>query len=101
MNIYTRKQRWKLLLLAAAMLIGVISLWYTNNLVNKLSEQEKKNVALWAEGIRQLSEISVEAGDISFALEVIRSNSNNPMILTDETGKINSWRNLERISNPS
>lgn len=97
MNIYTRKQRWKLLLLVAAMLIGVTSLLYTNYLVKKLSEQEKKNVELWAEGIRQLSEISVEAGDISFALEVIRNNNTIPMILTDETGKVNSFRNLDSL----
>ncbi len=96
-NIYTRKQRWKLLLLAAALFIGVSSLWYTNNLVRKLSEQEKKNVELWAEGIRQLSEISIEAGDISFALEVIRSNSTIPMILTDESGQVNSFRNLDSV----
>ena len=59
MNIYTRKQRWKLALLSAAILIGVTSLWYTNNLVKKLSEQEKKNVELWAGAVRQLSEVSV------------------------------------------
>lgn len=97
MNIYTRKQRWKLLLLGAAIFIGVSSLLYTNNLVHKLSEQEKKNVELWAEGIRQLAEISVEAGDISFALEVIRNNTTIPMILTDETGKVNSQRNLDSL----
>lgn len=97
MNIYTRKQRWKILLLSAALLIGISSLWYTNNLVQKLSEQEKKNVELWAEGIRQLSEISIEAGDISFALEVIRNNATIPMILRDEQGKINSFRNLDSI----
>jgi len=79
------------------MLIGITSLWYTNNLVKKLSVQEKKNVELWAEGIRQLSEISVDAGDISFALEVIRNNSTIPMILTNDSGKINSDRNLDSI----
>lgn len=80
-----------------AILIGVTSLWYTNSLVKKLSEQEKKNVELWAGAVRQLSEVSVEAGDVSFALDVLRSNNTIPMILTDADGNINSYRNLDSI----
>jgi len=96
-NIYTRKQRWKLALLIAAMCIGLASLWYTNSLVKKLSEQEKKNAELWAGAVKQLSEISVEAGDVSFALEVLRSNNTIPMVLTDAEGNINSSRNLDSL----
>lgn len=97
MNIYTRKQRWKLALLVVALVIGIASLWYTNNLVNQLSEQEKKNVELWAAAVRQLSQVEVEAGDVSFALEVLRSNNTIPMILTDAKGNINSHRNLDSL----
>ena len=97
MNIYTRKQRWKLALLIVALAIGIASLWYTNNLVNQLSEQEKKNVELWAAAVRQLSQVEVEAGDVSFALEVLRSNNTIPMILTDAKGNINSDRNLDSL----
>ncbi len=95
MNIYTRKQRWKLALLVAALLIGLTSLWYTNKLVEKLSVQEKKNVELWAAAVKQLSDVDVDAGDVSFALEVLRSNNTIPMILTDAEGNINSFRNLD------
>lgn len=97
MNIYTRKQRWKLALLLAAMVIGIASLWYTNILVEKLALQEKKNVELWAGAVRQLSEVEVEAGDVSFALEVLRSNNTIPMILTDAKGQINSFKNLDSV----
>lgn len=97
MNIYTRKQRWKLALLLAALIIGIASLWYTNRLVEKLSEQEKKNVTLWASAVKQLSEVTVEQGDVSFALEVLRSNNTIAMILTDANGNINSFRNLDSV----
>ncbi len=97
MNIYTRKQRWKLALLIVAMCIGIASLWYTNSLVNELSEQEKKNVELWASAVRQLSEVNEEAGDVSVALEVVSSNNTIPMILTDAVGNINSHRNLDSV----
>ena len=96
-NIYTRKQRWKLALLIAALLIGLTSLWYTNKLVEKLSAQEKKNVELWAAAVKQLSDVEVDGGDVSFALEFTRSNNTIPMILTDADGNINSSRNLDSV----
>jgi len=83
--------------LLAALVIGITSLWYTNRLVEKLSDQEKKNVKLWAGAVRQLSEVTVEQGDVSFALEVLRSNNTIPMILTDANGNINSYRNLDSV----
>jgi two-component system, sporulation sensor kinase D len=50
-NIYSRKQLWKILLFVVAMVIVVISLWYTNLLVKKISDEERSKVALWAEAI--------------------------------------------------
>jgi len=94
-NIYTQKQQWKLLLLASAILIGLLSLWYTNNLVKKLSEEERKKVQLWAEASKQLANISVEAGDISFSLMVLQDNNTVPAILTDENGNVLSYINLD------
>jgi two-component system, sporulation sensor kinase E len=96
-NIYTRKQRWKLALLFAALVIGIASLWYTNRLVVALSEQEKKNVELWASALRQLAITEVETGDVTFSLEVLRSNNTIPSILTDANGNIISARNLDSV----
>ena len=96
MNIYTRKQRWKLLLLVAAMLIGISSLWYTNKLAGELALEEKKRVELWAEAVKNISDISTEAGDISFAVSVLTNNTTVPMILFD--GKqVVSFRNLDSV----
>ena len=95
MNIYTRKQRWKLILLVAALLIGMGSLWYTNQLVNKLSEEERKKVELWAEATRQISDTNADVGDISFPLSVLTNNITVPVILTDAKQKVISIRNLD------
>lgn len=97
MNIYTRKQRWKLVLLLVALLIGVGSLVYTNHLVKKLSVEERKKVELWAEATRQISDINAEPGDISFALSVLTDNNTVPVILTDGTQQIISTRNLDSL----
>ena len=96
MNIYTRKQRWKLLLLVGAILIGISSLWYTNKLAGELSNEEKKRVELWAEAVKHISDVSIQAGDISFAASVLTSNTSVPMILFD--GKqVVSYRNLDSL----
>lgn len=95
MNIYTRKQRWKMFLLIAALLIGICSLWYTNALVKKLSEQEKVKAELWAKAIRHMSDVSVNAGDLTFALNVIQSNNTIPVIMTDNKGNIKAAINLD------
>jgi two-component sensor histidine kinase len=52
-DIYSRKQQWKLLLLLAASGIVAVSLWYSSRLVHKISVSEKRNVELWAEAVRR------------------------------------------------
>ncbi|HET6989777.1 MAG TPA: hypothetical protein VFJ43_00570, partial [Bacteroidia bacterium] len=53
MNIYSRKQQWKWLLLLAALAIVAVSLWYSSRLVHKISVSEKRNVELWAEAVKR------------------------------------------------
>ena len=80
-----------------ALLIGLGSLYYTNQLVKKLSSEEKKKVELWAEATRQISDINAEPGDISFALSVLTDNTTVPVILTDEKRQVISTRNLDSV----
>lgn len=95
MNFYTNKRQWKFLLFFIAIIIGVISLTYTNILVKKLAQEERKKVELWAEGTRQLADINNPDQDFSFILQVIRNNNTVPVILVDEEGNINATRNLD------
>ncbi|MFO7827072.1 MAG: HAMP domain-containing sensor histidine kinase [Bacteroidales bacterium] len=95
MSIYTKKQKWKLLLLFVAILIAAGSILTTNNLVKQLSKEERKKVELWALGMRQLSGLDNEEKDYTFILEVIKNNETVPVILTDRNGDIVSTRNLD------
>lgn len=95
MNIYTKKQKWKLLLLVGAAIIGILTFVITNNLAKKLSIEERKKVELWALGMRQLSALNNGGGDETFILEVIINNETVPVILTDKDGVILSSRNLD------
>ena len=98
MNIYTQKQRWKILLLAAAILIGIVSLWYTNKIVKELQLEEKKRVEIWARAIHYASVAPLNAGDLSLALDVISINTTIPVIQTDGELNIISYINLDTVA---
>lgn len=93
MNIYNKKQQWKLMLLIIAFIIGIASLAYTNILVGKLAAEERKSVELWAKATGELSKSDLD-DDVSFIYEVIIQNKTIPVILTDEEFNILNARNL-------
>lgn len=97
MNIYSRKQTWKFVLLAVALVIGLLSLWYTNNLVKQLNAEERKKVELWAEGMKQMARTDLPDQDISFVFQVVKNNETVPVIVTDDKDNIIFVRNLDSL----
>ncbi|HNQ66808.1 MAG TPA: HAMP domain-containing sensor histidine kinase [Bacteroidales bacterium] len=96
MKIYRQKKQWKFLLVLFAAIIGGLSLWYTNKLMDKLSSEEHKRIELWAEATQQLINSSPDQ-DVSFLFEVLRNNETIPVILVNMEGEILSYRNLDTV----
>jgi len=96
-NIYAQKQRWKILLLMGALLIGTASLWYTNRLVKNLAEEERKKIELWAEATRKLADVTDLNADLSFPYRVISDNNTIPVVLTDSGFNMITYRNLDSV----
>jgi nitrogen-specific signal transduction histidine kinase len=101
LSINRYKNHWKLLLLLFAILIGMSSLFYTNNLVGRLKKEERKNIELWAEATRLLA-ISDSSQNVDFLFSIIDNNNTVPVILTDESDTIISAKNFdpEKTGNP-
>jgi len=95
LNIYSKKQRWKQLLIVIALIIGIGSLLYTNRLVDRLADQERSKVELWAKGTKFLATTMDVNADLSFVFEVVKSNTTIPLILTDGDENIISLRNFD------
>ena len=95
MNLYKQKRIWKIALLLLAVGIAFASLWYTNSLVNKLAEQERKKVQLVANATENITSTKDFSADLSFSFAVIQENNTVPVILTSAEGEILSWRNLD------
>ena len=97
MNIYSKKQRWKLALSLLAILICVASVFVTNKLVKELKSEETKKIEIWAQATKQLVNSSSQ-GDFSLAIKVVSENRNIPVILIDECDSILETRNIKYFS---
>jgi hypothetical protein len=126
MNIYSRKQRWKLFLLFGAAIIIIASHWYTSVLVKKIADDERKKVRLWADAIQRKAnlvkytnelfqkieneerqkislwaeankQLSLDLNDYTFVLEVIKTNQSIPVMITDGNGKLLLSKNIDSI----
>ena len=100
MDIYLKKRRWKLLLLLGAVVIGMASLMYTNWLTEKLSEEERKKVILWAEATKRLAsdDISLD-NDLSLIEMIIDANTSIPLILVNDQDSILIHANISFSAN--
>ena len=101
LNIYSKQQRWKQILLLAAILIGVGSLWYTSRLVEHIENTERQKMELWAEATRIVINAPLES-ELAFPFSVIESNTHIPVILTDSVGEILGSKNIDtsRVKHP-
>jgi len=81
---YTDKGRWKLTLVIGAFFIAGASLVYTNQLVNKVEQEERTKVKLWAEAIQKKARL------------VKYANSLFNQVRSDESQKVQLWAEAER-----
>jgi two-component sensor histidine kinase len=105
LDIYLKRKRGKILLLAVAVLIGVASLLYTNWLTEKMSDEERKKVELWAEatkrladaGIQNSSEASIEkltTAYFTLIQLILGQNTTIPVIIIEPEGAFNYNANI-------
>ena len=124
MNLYSRKQRWKIILFLVAICIAASSLFYTAHITRKIKEDEQLRIKIWGSAVRiqvrqlfltnklfdkvkneeekkvklwarGMQELGKDLPDYTFALEVISDNKTVPVILTDEKGNYSTSINID------
>lgn len=80
---------FKVFLLFIAILIAAGTLFYTQNLVQKLQEKEKQIVQLYARGIEYIANSTEAGSDLTFLFENIIKPIDFPLIITNADNKIN------------
>lgn len=102
MSILRHRNTGKLFLLLFAVAAGMASLFYTNILVSRLREQERKNIELWGDALTVFNLADLNQDVDILVSSIIENNNTVPMILTDEADSIISVRNFDpvRSNNP-
>ncbi len=80
---------FKIFLLIVAILIAAGTLFYTQNLVQKLQEKEKQIVELYARGIEYIANTTDSGADLTFLFENIIRPIDFPLVITDANDALN------------
>ena len=115
MNLYSRKQRWKILLLFVALILVAASLWFSARIVDKIRQDERLRISIWSEAVKStvnqlyvtsklfdklreeerknvrrwakaMQELGKDLNDYTFVIEIVQENKTIPVILTDNKG---------------
>ena len=125
MDLYSRKQRWKLVLAAVALLLVGASLWYSSRIVDDIRAEERRKVQLWAEAVQNRAELvnyterlferlreeerkkvqlfadamqrlgRADDTDFSFYLRVVQDNTTVPVVIVDAQREVKFNRNID------
>ena len=102
-NIYQNKSNLKWIVLSAAAIISLGSIFYTNLLVGRLKDREQSFIRLYAKTLEfALDESVTITQDINFiSEEIILQNNSMPMIIMDSLGYIYGSKNVKVDSTKS
>lgn len=86
MNLYSKKQRWKIILVLIAAVIVGISLWFTGDIVGKIKESEKRKVEQWASDVKS----NIEQVNITDSL-LLQQQVANELLIEHEERAVRDW----------
>lgn len=88
---------WKAGLIVAALVVVSVILYKFNQMANEMAEVEKSKVQTLITGFKSIMLTNPAASntDVTFASKVVTDNKSIPLILTDESGKILDYANLD------
>ena len=80
--------------LFGALLIVVVSVLYANRLANRLAEEERRKMEIWADATREFI-MADEDTNVDFVSRIIEGNTTIPVIMTDRDGNYLLSRNVK------
>ena len=107
MDIYSKQSKWKVYLSISAIVILIVSLFYTNNVARRLADAERQRVELWGKAMIELQKMPDDVDCIGvdpnclelnsdFIFSIVEENKTIPTILTDDRKNITNDRNLNQ-----
>jgi nitrogen-specific signal transduction histidine kinase len=93
-DVYTGKNWWKAALIAFGVIIGIVSLFYTESFLKELRLEEERKIKLWAKAVEAVF-LADDDSNLAFYSQIIQDNKTSPVILTDQDDQIIAHRNLD------
>ncbi|MDE5629744.1 MAG: HAMP domain-containing histidine kinase [Muribaculaceae bacterium] len=99
-NIYELRRYGKIAFLIASALVVAGFLYFSDGLIRDLSAAERERMQIWAGATRELvaatamADDDISGTDIDFLLDIIKSNTTIPVLLTDGDGRLLQQRNF-------
>lgn len=97
LNSYELKKYFKIILLLLAITIGVATVLLSRKLASAIAIEEQKKVKIWARAEQIITDPEELETDITFHLDVVKSNSTIPAILVDENENVKDHINLDSV----
>ncbi|MEM6522569.1 MAG: HAMP domain-containing sensor histidine kinase [Bacteroidota bacterium] len=89
------RNKIKWIILSVSVIISVISIFYTNLLVDQLKDREKSQIELYAKALQYTLDAKLDK-DLNFVSdEILIKNNSIPTILLSESGEIIHHRNID------
>lgn len=93
-DVYTGKQWWKAALIAFGVIIGIVSLFYTETFLKELRAEEERKIVLWAKAVEAVF-LAEDDRNLAFYSQIIQDNKTIPVILVNDDDVIIAHRNLD------
>ena len=86
--------RNRLVVIVIGVLLGVLSLLYTNDMARKLKEKEQHDVALWAHAMERISRDIMGTIQDPLVADIMSNGNNIPFIITDQDLNLVSYNRI-------
>lgn len=101
-NIYDINRYGKAVFLVVSVIVVALFVYFSNGLIEDLSQQERERMQIWADATKEIIDtsnaaIDSEGGDVDveFLLSIIEANRNIPVLLVDDHDNILDKRNFD------
>lgn len=96
-TLYSERSHFKWVVLVISVIISFGSIIYTSQLVDKIRDRERKQIDLYAKTLEYITNAAEPPEDLIFILEeIIEANHTIPVIVTDEYGRPEHYRNVPK-----
>ena len=84
----------KIIIVCIAVVIALASLVVSQFLIDDMKEEERKKMEIWASAMQIMSNADSNA-DMTLVLKVLNGNNTIPVVVLDDEGMVQDWRNLD------